>query len=156
MTLMDILTLLQLGVTITVAIWGIRQTFTTNRLEKEIHFLSVNLDQSIQILHRAREAIIGMHKAHVFMLEHRQLNKEFDAAYIAQFSEFSAHWAELRGLAFAINDEELLDLVNKGFSFDGLSSEQRSIVRDEAEIRGRSQHIHTRIAQLLAKTTKKA
>jgi len=153
---MDILTLLQLGVTITVAIWGIRQTFTTNRLAKEIHYLSVNLDQSIQILQRAREAIIGMHKAHVFMLEHRQLNKELDDAYLARYAEFSAHWAELRGLAFAINDQELLDLVNKGFTFDGLSSEQRDIVKDEMEIRGRSQHIHTRIAQLLAETTTKA
>ena len=152
---MDLLSVLQLGVTIIVAIWGIRQTFTTNRLEKEIHFLRVNLDQSMQLLQRARDAAIGMHKAHVFMLEHRQLNKKIDDVYISQFAEFSAFWAELRGLAFAINDQELLDLVNKGFSFDGISNEQRSIVRDEAEIRGRSQHIHTRIARLLEKATTK-
>lgn len=146
---MDTVTLLQLGVTIIVAIWGIRQTYTTNRLEREVHLLNTKLDQDIQQLHHAREAAIGMHKAHVFMLQYYYQNKQADDAHITQFAESSAHWAELRGLAFAIKDEELLRLINEPFRFEALPSEQRNMIRDEAELRGHFQQLHTRIAQLL-------
>ena len=69
-------------------------------------------------------------------------------------AELSAYKAELRGLAFAIDDKELLRLVNEGYSFTGLPQKERNFIKDEMEIRGRSQHLHTRISQLLKEKTK--
>jgi hypothetical protein len=151
MTLPEIL---QLAVTIIIAIWGIYQTRVTKNLEREIHYLTVGLDQSIQLLHRAREAVIGMNKTHVYMLHYKELGQDIDSNYVEKLAEHSAYGAELRGLAFAIKDQELLDLVNKGYDFTGTPNEQRNPVRDEAQIRGRSQQLHTRISQLLELATK--
>jgi hypothetical protein len=152
---MTILDILQLTITAIVAAWGIYQTYVTKKLEQEIHYLNVGLDQDIQLLHRARDAVIGMNQTHVFMLNYRDLREDIDERYIEKMAEHSAYWSELRGLGFAINDKELLDLVNKGYEFTRLPSEQRNAMRDEMEIRGRSQHLHTRIAQLLELTTRK-
>jgi hypothetical protein len=152
---MTILDILQLTVTAIVAAWGIYQTYVTKKLEQEVHYLNVGLDQHIQLLHRARDAIIGMNKTHVFMLNYRDSGKDMDERYIEKLAEHSAYWSGLRGLAFAINDKELLSLVNQGYEFTRLPSEQRNAMHDEMEIRGRSQQLHTRIAQLLELTTKK-
>ena len=94
-----------------------------------------------------------MHHAHVFMLQHRELQRDIDDQYLAKFAEFSAYLAELRGLSFAIGDKELSNLITRGYDFQGIPSEQRDIVRDEMDIRGKTQQIHTRIAQLLALAT---
>ena len=150
-----ILDVLQLTVTVIVAIWGIYQTYVTRKLEREIHYLNAGLDQYIQLLHRARDAVIGMNQTHVFMLNYRELREDIDDRYIEKIAEHSAYWSELRGLAFAINDKELLDLVNKGYDFKHLPSEERNAMLDEMEIRGRSQKLHTRIAQLLELTNRK-
>ncbi len=79
-----------------------------------------------------------------------QLNEE----YSLKFAEMSAYQAELRGLAFAIGDKELLEIVNKGYESQKYSPEERSFELDEMEIRGKSQHLHTRISQLLTEITK--
>jgi hypothetical protein len=151
---MTTIELLQLAATIVIAIWGIYQTRVTKKLEREIHYLSIGLDQSIQLLHRAREAVIGMHKTHVFMLHYKELRNDIGDQYVEKLAEQSTYRAELRGLAFAINDQELLDLVNKGYDFIGIPNEQRNATFDEMEIRNRSQHLHTRISQLLELATK--
>ena len=54
---------------------------------------------------------------------------------------------------FAIGDEELLRLVNEGYDFISQPIGERDLVLDEMKIRGRSQHLHTRISQLLEKAT---
>jgi len=145
---------LQLIVVAIVAIWGIYQTRVTNRLERQVHRLNTGLDQSIQLLHRAREAVIKIHSAHVFLLEYRPPPSEPTEASTTKFAEMSAYQAGLRGLAFALGDKDLLGLVNEGYEFTGKPLEERNTVRDEAEIRGRSQQLHTRISQLLEIATK--
>ena len=153
---MSVFDLLQLIVISIVAIWGIYQTRVTKKLEGELHRLNTSLDQSIQILHRAREAVIQMHQAHVFLLNYVQhMNDENlpDEVYATKYAELSAYKAELRGLAFAIGDQELLDLVNKSYEFMNQSPEERFSMLPEMEIRGRSQKLHTRISQLLVTAT---
>jgi len=151
---MNPLDALQLVTVAIVAIWGIYQTRVTKRLEQQIHRLNTGLDQTIQLLHRAREAVIKIHSAHVFMLEYVDHQEKPNELYMTTFAERSAYEAELRGLAFAIGDEELLALVNKGYEFDKRPIEARTFWMDEAEIRGRSQFLHTRISQLLEAATK--
>src|SRR6266545_6162017 len=146
MTLFDIL---QLAVTATVAIWGIYQAHRTRKLEQEVHYLNVGLDQSIQLLHRAREAVIGLHRTQVCLLAYHYNGRPVDERSIQSQAEHSAYWGELRGLGDAINDKELLDLINQGYGVSGRAADQRSYMVDEMEVRGTSQHLHTRIAQLL-------
>ena len=145
---------LQLVVMIIVAIWGIYQMRVTKRLEQEVHRLNTGLDQSILLLHRAREAVIQRHKAHVFLLEYKMSGEKPTELCFKTMAELSVHNAELRGLAFAIGDEELLKLVNKGYEFLSQPPDQRNITLDEMTIRNRSQHLHTRISQLLEAATR--
>ena len=145
---MDFLVLgaLQLIVTIVVTIWGIYQIRVTKKLEQEVHRLNTGLDQSILLLHRAREAVIQRHKAHIVLLEYKASGKEPTEFCFTTMAELSAHNAELRGLAFAIGDENLLGLVNEGYEFLRQPPDQRNIDLDEMTIRNRSQHLHTRIS----------
>ena len=147
---MDILdALLQLIAVTIVAIWGIYQIRVTKKLEQEVHRLNIGLDQSIQLLHRAREAVIQRHRAHVFLLEYKASEKEPTELYFTKLAELSVCNAELRGLAFAIGDKEFLRLVNEGYGFLRQPPTERNITLDEMEIRNRSQRLHTRISQLL-------
>jgi hypothetical protein len=108
MTLLDIL---QLGVTAIVAVWGIYNARVTRRLEQEVHYLNVGLDQSIQLLHRAREAVTGIHRARVAIMAYHYNKRESDDKYIQSQADESAYWAELRGLGFAINDVVLCNVL---------------------------------------------
>jgi hypothetical protein len=146
--------LLQLIIAVFVAVWSIYQAKFTKNIEQEVHRLNIGLDQSIQLLHRAREAVIQIHKAHVFLLEFNLMEQKPSEIYLTKHAELSAHKAELRGLAFAIGDKELLKLVNEGYSFSTQPQEERNITRDEMEIRLKSQKLHTRISQLLETTAK--
>lgn len=40
------------------AVWGIYQTFVIHRLNQQVHRLNIELDQSIQRLYRALEALM--------------------------------------------------------------------------------------------------
>lgn len=155
---MDLLGSSQLVVTVLVVIWGIYQTYVTKRLEHQVYRLSVGLDQSLQILHRAREAVIKTHSAYVLLLAYRERRNETDESYMKvwaeKYAEKSAYEAELKGIALAIGDKELLDLVNEGYTVMTNSDEQRNLRRDEAEIRGQLEHFHERISQLIKATTK--
>jgi len=150
---------LQLITVAVVAIWGIYQTRVTHRLEQQIYRLNISLDQSIQLLYRAREAVIKIHSAYIFLLEcraqqDRTQESEPTETYLTRLAEMSTFQAELRGIAFAVGDKELLELVNKGYDFERMPIEKRNPAMDEMEIRGRSQHLHTRISQLLKAATK--
>jgi len=151
---MDWLPVLSLIASVLVAIWGIYQTYVTKRLEQNIHRLRIGLDQTIQLLQRAREARIKIHQAHVYLLDYQTYFKDPNEILLEKQSEISAYQAELRGLAFAIGDKELLDLINSGYEFTGVPLSERNVVKDEMEIRGKSQKIHTRISQLLELATK--
>lgn len=89
----------------------------------------------------------------MFLLEYGASGKEATEVYFTTMAELSVHNAELRGLAFAIGDEELLRLVNEGYEFLSQPPDQRNIVLDEMTIRNHSQHLHTRISQLLEAAT---
>lgn len=151
---MNQLDILQLAITALVAIWGIYQTRVTKSLEQNIHLMNAGMNQTLQLLHRAREAVIKIHSTHVFLLELTKNNSNNLEIHAEKFGEMSAYQAELRGLAFAINDKDLLEIVNRSYDFMKQSPEERSIFLDEMEIRGRSQKLHTRIAELIGKTTR--
>jgi hypothetical protein len=74
--------------------------------------------------------------------------KEPDEIYCARHSELSAYSAELRGLAFAIGDEELRKLANNLYP----SNKSNSAMEKEMDVRNHSQHLHTRISELLQDT----
>jgi len=150
---MDFLDVLQLVTMVVIAIWQIYSVRAIKKLEQEVHRLNIRLDQSMQRLHDAREAVIQRHKAHVFLLEYQASRKEATELYFTTMAELSARNAELRGLAFAIGDKELLTLVNEGYDFLGVPPDQRNITVDEMTIRGRSQKLITRISQLLEEAT---
>ena len=152
---MNQLDALLLIVTTIVAIWGIYQTYVTKRLEQQVYRLNIGLDQSLQTLHRAREAVIKIHSAYIFLLQYREFQEKPDEAYKKAFAEKSVYEAELKGMALAIGDKELLDLVNEGYRVMEIPDEQRNLMRDELEIRAQLRRFHTRIAQLIAAATKK-
>lgn len=54
---MDGIAVLSLLVSAVVAIWGIYQTRVTSRLEVQVHRLTVDLDQTVQRLYRAKELV---------------------------------------------------------------------------------------------------
>ena len=146
--LLDVLPLI---VTVIVAIWGIWQTFVTKRLEQQVYRLNLGLDQSLQILHRAREAVIKIHGAYIFLLQYWELQEKPDETYRKVFAEKSVHEAEIKGIAFAIGDRELLNLINKEYA----NPNEKQFRRSEAEIRGHMESVHARITQLIEATTKK-
>lgn len=147
---MDLAAGLQILITALLAVVTVRQAWVTSQLERRVHRLNASLDQSIQRLQRAREAVIQENKATVFLAEYVQALKsegksELTEAYFEKHAELSACKAELRGLAFAIGDKELLQIVNN-FPRD-------SVMPPEMEARARAQHLHTRISQLLEEAT---
>jgi hypothetical protein len=84
-----------------------------------------------------REAVIQKHKAHVFLLNHVKFVKEPNETYATKQAELSAYQAELRGLAFAIGDQELLDLVNHSERHSdsmGALSEEEQFQSNEHEV----------------------
>lgn len=140
-----------------------------NKLQKEIEQSNRIHDQKVQRLYRAREAVIAVHKAHVYLINYgqnkvavwaeEQIGKRarplvLDDNYFIKSAELSAAQAELRGLAFAIGDKELLHQVNN--PIDNRTSDDKRInaAFREIDIRANSQHLHTRITELLEIETK--
>lgn len=120
---MEPLDAIQLTISIVLAIVTVRQANVTHKLEQRLYRLNTNLDQSIQRLHRAREAVIQEQKARVFLVTYVEAYKaegktETTEIYFKKRGELSAYWAELRGLAFAIQDDELLRYVNQSEDVD--------------------------------------
>ena len=135
---------LSLIVAVVVAFWGIWQTFVTHKLQREIQILSLSLDQSVQRLYRARDAVIQAHKSQVFIIEYsNEIGK--DETWYEKYAELSAYKAELRGIAFAIGDEELMRLAREVIDYSDIV---------EPQIRINSQHLHTRISELLEEALK--
>ena len=147
---------IQFGVTIGLAGWAVYSSFLAHRHAKELHRMRTRLDQSLGLLVRARDTAVAMQRAEAYILRCRQMGQESPVhERMVASSEFSAAFAELRGLAFAIGDHELLMLVNKlGHSDPGhvtLNLDPSELW--EMESRGQFQHIHTRIAELLKQET---
>ncbi len=140
-----------------VVFWGIYQTRVTARLEKEIHRLNVQLNQRLQLLHRAREAAIQHQKTDIFIAVYRskEQSEGFDInQYATKIAERSAAGAELRGLALLLEDKELLGMVSRAIKFP-----EGSIFPAEQEyemsVRGKYQKIHKRISELIEAETQK-
>jgi hypothetical protein len=145
-----------------VAIWGIYQTIhtrklakITSKLEHQVYLLNKSLDQSLERLQRANELVNKIHEIEVLLAYYGQnLAEKSYGDYATKLAEWSSYKAELRGLAFAIGDKELLDILNSS-QFMVTSEEIREMGATAVEInaRSKSQHLHTRIFQLLANTT---
>ncbi len=145
---------LQFAVTIFLAVVTARQAYVTHQLERRLYRLNTNLDQSIQRLHRAREAVIQEHKAEIFLRQYMNAQKERVAEksdiYFEKHAELSAYSAELRGLALAIGDEKLLSIVDRSPS-PPASSDNLQIRETDARIR--AEDLHARISKLLLDAT---
>jgi hypothetical protein len=55
----------------------------------------------------------------------------------------------LRGLAIAIDDKKLIEVVDETYSFFEKTLAERVVSEDEVDIRSRSLRLHTRISELL-------
>lgn len=124
------------------------------KFRNDIRLLSIEMDQSIHVLHRLRDAAIGMQEAFIFMLSYRQHNQQVNDVYLSKLAEYSARYAESRGLAFSVGDKELLSLINHELHITRIG-DQTNLQRDETELRGTFQKIYTRLAQLLIETTER-
>lgn len=137
-----------------------------DQLQRDVDATNRLHDQSVQLLYRAREAVIAIHKAHVYLLDYvahkesvqkakndygdEKFVVELDDPYFTKHAEISAAKAELRGLAFAIGDAKLLELVNNPKHMPNSSLGR---MESEMDMRGNSQQLHTRISELLIVAT---
>jgi len=156
---MTIIEWIQFGLTVGISAWAVIQIFVTQRFSKSFHVLQTQLDQSLGLLQRARDAAVGTHRTEAYMLEFwKRCSDPPSHDYMMKSAEFSSSWAELRGLAFAIGDEKLLAAVNNlGHSDPGTFPpplDKHEIW--EMESRGQFQRIHTRIAELLEEETQRS
>ena len=55
----------------------------------------------------------------------------------------------MRGLAIAIDDKKLIEVVDETYSFFEKTLAERVVSEDEVDIRSRSLRLHTRISELL-------
>lgn len=141
------------------------QAEISHRLEHQLKRLNTGLDQSLNILHQAREATIRKHQAEIYLLEWKGLKEQELSGtvlevYLNKYAEYSAAWAELRGLTFAIGDKELINLVNNTPEIrekHNPTETEKAYARTmhEMGVRGYSQQIHTRIAKLIQETLDK-
>jgi hypothetical protein len=138
-------------------IWGIVQTIiswrisrTTDDLNQQLHRVNLGLDQSIQRLNRARDLVNKIHEARLMNYYYAALEQEVTEDRYIKFVEESVYAAELRGIALAIGDEELLKLINKPSIV--YEDKTPNFMSKEASIRNETQNLHTRIHQLLEQT----
>lgn len=134
-------------------VWAIFQTYAVHRLNIQMTQLSTQLDERVKRLHRARELVAQEQASHSFLRFYREAlgDENGDIKFQAtEHAKMMAAKAELKGLANAIGDKALLNVVNEGMNFTG------DMFLDEVTIRGYAQQLHTRIAELLeAETTKR-
>lgn len=128
---MDSTSVLSLIISALVAIWGIYQTYVTKGLEEKIHRLSIELDQSIQLLYRIRDAITKSHNVHLYMLTCFNFKALSDDVMAEKYAEWSALMAEARGIALTIGNKELIDLLTDPYEFQGKKIEDRILYIDE-------------------------
>ncbi|MBT3190056.1 MAG: hypothetical protein HN736_04735 [Anaerolineae bacterium] len=64
----ELLSVLNLIVVMIIGIWGVLQIRVTKQLDEKIHRLNIELDQSIQLLYRARDTVINVHRSHIHIL----------------------------------------------------------------------------------------
>lgn len=151
---MDTISVMSLIISALIAIWGIYQTYVTKGLEEKIHRLSVELDQSIQLLYRIREAVTKSHNVLLYMLTCYNFKSIFNDVMAEKYAEWSALIAEARGIALTIGDNELIDLLTDPYKFEGKKMEDRILYLDELALRARSEKIHARVSKLIQLTTK--
>ncbi len=114
MNITDALGIGSLIVAIATIIWGIRQTFVTNRLTQEIHRLSVRLDQSIQRLERARELINNMCMVWEDFGNRLHVEGKYDRSDLVKVLTVNrGSRIELYALPNVIGDKQLFDTLRK-------------------------------------------
>jgi len=131
----------------------------TWRLEQEVHRLNIGLDQRVQRLHRAHELVTGLNisTAHIIGFKSQGLALKVSYQSLLLNAEHSAKVAELLGLAHAIGDKKLLELVARGSRLIGESDEECDLTftQQKENILELSAELHTRISQLLIEATRK-
>jgi hypothetical protein len=136
-----------------------KQQSLVNDLNQRIRQLDTQINQPLQRLQRARELMLKVHETEVILFFYNTFEGESSPESIRRFAEFTAYMAELRGLAFVINDREFLEIVNRPYPLEseeiqGLDPTGK-FERMEALSRRRSQALHKRIYQLMEDMTNK-
>ena len=144
----------QVIVAAVVAVFGIYQYFANQRilrnqesLKRDFDLFKMHLDQSVQRLQHARELVNQAHEAELVMFHFNEQGNQENWAI--KYVEWSTCFAELRGLAFAIDDDQLWKLINS----DKDTTVIQGFVGKEMSTRLYSQKLHTRINQLLQEAT---
>ena len=114
-------------------------------LNRKINKLNNQLNERVKRLHKAAELVTEKQKAELMTILLPEENSQAKYLHDVDFLAASAHF---RGLAFAIGDKEMLDLINQRERPTG------DIMADEARIRSQAQKLHTRIADLIEQETK--
>jgi len=131
------------------AIWGFYKFIVENALTPRI-----------RLLHRAREILSQEHVANLYQIDYtywmnvyREKTLEPTELFFSKRAEYSAYQAELRGLACAIGDKKLQEIVYRDYDYVKLPVLFHFPPICESEISVRSQEIHARIYELLEGAT---
>lgn len=113
----------------------------------------MELDQSLQLLYRIRDAATKLHKVRLFMIA--SYGRKFSQDVLPEkYAEWSSLLAEARGIAITIGDKELIDLFTEPHEFQGKKMKERIFYLDELALRARSEKIHARVSKLIQLATK--
>ncbi len=155
MTIENLLSVLTLVITACLGIWAIYQVRFNHRLERELHRLNVELDQDIQRLYRARDAIIAWQKAGSKILAfNRQPNASFNVDLLVNaLGDVMAGQSEIKGLAYAINDKKLIELAEK-LPVPSTEDVTDELYNTDVDMALSAMAIHIRLSELIAETTK--
>jgi hypothetical protein len=167
MQIEGLIAVLSLIVSSIIAIWGIYQTRVTSKLEAQVHRLSVDLDQTIQRLHRARDLANELSRAYFSLWSSSlmaQLNAEgrtvFSQELVAEFlihsSTANVSRIELIALVGVIGDAELIQASVKYLALDTflpMETPPQIMRKNVEELQKITTLVHSRIYKLLALTT---
>lgn len=167
MTVEDFLKALDVIVTVALGIWAVYQVRFNNRLERDLHRLTVELDQDIQRLYRARDALIKYHSGFAALSAHRafdlgdgELPKDFEKLATLHGMMEAAYY-EFYGLVSAIDRPKLSELLKELIEFDAIMehkverASQTELFKQATEFGKIVAKIHACIAELIAEATKK-
>jgi len=162
-----VIAVLSLIVSAVVAIWGIYQTRITSRLEAQVHRLSVDLDQNIERLHRARDLANELSRAYLSLWSSAlmaQINAQAQTVFSKELlDEFLIHSStanvsrmELMALVGVIGDEELIKSSAKYLALDTflpMETPPEKMRSNVEELQKITILVHSRIYKLLALAT---
>ncbi|MBN1200800.1 MAG: hypothetical protein JXJ20_02990 [Anaerolineae bacterium] len=127
-------------------IWIMWQTHTTYTLKHNLSRFSIDLNQRVHHLRRARELTHVIHIAQAQSI----LGLPPDSKHTITKAELSAYKAELKGLVMVINDAKLRQLTDQllAYTLPHVHADE-SAETLEAALTEKSQQVYTRLYELM-------